>query len=302
VCIKLAVATAEQPSKSHAKVLKTKAEKAWKKRPSPDGKAKIEEGSRFMSKENNDLSKACKLFIEAEALCNSFDCGLSERAPSKVVDVGIVDTRKGNESMSLAPKLPVLSEPWSRVAKESDGVLEADSLAINSPRVLSECKGAEDGIWRTRFPPEPNGYLHVGHAKAMHFDFCMAEGRGETYLRFDDTNPSAEKTEYIDSILDSISWLGYTPSRVTYTSDYFHELYDLAIRLIREGGAYVCHMTKEEVEASRDKLEHFHVTCHENGMTKEEKKTAALPHGVESPWRDRQSSSAFQLLKTRFLR
>ena len=78
----------------------------------------------------------------------------------------------------------------------------------------------------TRFPPEPNGYLHIGHAKAMRFNFKIAEKhKGITYLRFDDTNPCKENEEFIEKIKECVSWLGYTPHDVTYSSDYFPQLY-----------------------------------------------------------------------------
>ena len=93
----------------------------------------------------------------------------------------------------------------------------------------------------TRFPPEPNGYLHIGHAKAIRFNFTVAkENGGETYLRFDDTNPCKENHEFIDHIKKNVAWLGYKPWKVTASSDYFQELFDLAVGLIKKGKAYVC--------------------------------------------------------------
>ena len=105
----------------------------------------------------------------------------------------------------------------------------------------------------TRFPPEPNGYLHIGHAKAMFVDFGMAKRYGGVcYLRFDDTNPNAEKQEYIDHINEIVAWMGWAPWKVTHAADYFDQLYDFALQLIRGGHAYVCHQTKPEIEASRE--------------------------------------------------
>ncbi|KAK8970420.1 hypothetical protein KSP40_PGU009045 [Platanthera guangdongensis] len=106
----------------------------------------------------------------------------------------------------------------------------------------------------TRFPPEPNGYLHIGHAKAMFINFGLAEERnGSCYLRFDDTNPEAEKKEYIDHIQEIVHWMGWKPFKVTYSSDYFQELYDLAVLLIQKDLAYVDHQTPEEVKDFREK-------------------------------------------------
>ena len=97
----------------------------------------------------------------------------------------------------------------------------------------------------TRFPPEPNGHLHIGHAKAIHINwgFSKRYGHGSTILRYDDTNPSAEKEEYFTSILEMVRWLGKEPSKITYSSDHFDKLYELAERLIMKDCAYVCFCT-----------------------------------------------------------
>ncbi|MEO5967912.1 MAG: glutamine--tRNA ligase/YqeY domain fusion protein [Ferruginibacter sp.] len=100
----------------------------------------------------------------------------------------------------------------------------------------------------TRFPPEPNGYLHIGHAKAITVNFSLAKKYGgKTNLRFDDTNPVTEETEYVDSIKDDIKWLGYTWHEERYASDYFDTLYDYAVKLIKDGLAYVDDSTSEEI-------------------------------------------------------
>lgn len=94
----------------------------------------------------------------------------------------------------------------------------------------------------TRFPPEPNGYLHIGHCKAIAVNFGFAKHhKGVCYLRYDDTNPEKEEEKYFTSILDIIKWLGFEPWKVTYSSDNFDKLYELAEELIRKDGAYVCH-------------------------------------------------------------
>ena len=104
----------------------------------------------------------------------------------------------------------------------------------------------------TRFPPEPNGFLHIGHAKAINFNFRYAElHEGICYLRYDDTNPEAEEQRYFDSILECVEWLGFRPYRVTASSDYFDRLYELAVDLIRRGKAFICHQTAEEMHAAR---------------------------------------------------
>jgi glutaminyl-tRNA synthetase len=95
--------------------------------------------------------------------------------------------------------------------------------------------------------------LHIGHAKAMRFSFTSAaKNGGFTYLRFDDTNPEKETKEFIDNIIENVSWLGYSPFKITYASDYFEDLYDLAVELIKRGKAYVCHLSKDEVKKDRE--------------------------------------------------
>ncbi len=105
----------------------------------------------------------------------------------------------------------------------------------------------------TRFPPEPNAYLHIGHARAIIVDFesALAFG-GKTNLRFDDTNPSKEKSEFVDAIIEDLKWLGYTPAKVLYGSDYFDRQYEEAVKLIKKGLAYVDDSTQEEIAQMRD--------------------------------------------------
>lgn len=116
----------------------------------------------------------------------------------------------------------------------------------------------------TRFPPEPNGYLHIGHAKAINHNFKYAK---KCYLRFDDTNPDAEEDQYYQNIIEMVNWLGFTPFKITATSDYFDRLYDCAVTLIKSGNAYMCHQTADEIRISRGESGKGHVT--------------------ESPWRNR---------------
>lgn len=105
------------------------------------------------------------------------------------------------------------------------------------------------GMVYTRFPPEPNGILHIGHAKAINFNFGYARAHGgQCYLRYDDTNPEKEEEKFFTGIADMVNWLGYKPWKVTYASDNFQRLYDLAVDLIRRGHAYVCHQKPEEIK------------------------------------------------------
>jgi glutaminyl-tRNA synthetase len=117
-------------------------------------------------------------------------------------------------------------------------------------------KGTWDGRVHTRFPPEPNGYLHIGHAKSICLNYGIAaEFGGKFNLRFDDTNPCKEEQEYVDSIIEDVRWLGADwQDRLLFGSDYFQQMYDLAVELIQKGKAYVCDLTAEETRAHRGTL------------------------------------------------
>ncbi|SVD18308.1 uncharacterized protein METZ01_LOCUS371162, partial [marine metagenome] len=107
----------------------------------------------------------------------------------------------------------------------------------------------------TRFPPEPNGYLHIGHAKSICLNFSIAnEYEGKCNLRFDDTNPIAEEDEYVRSIKEDVKWLGYDWDSLCFASDYFQQMYDYAVDLVKKGSAYVCDLTPEEIRNSRGTL------------------------------------------------
>jgi glutaminyl-tRNA synthetase len=145
----------------------------------------------------------------------SFEAGLSEAsAPA---------TRRGNDFIR--------------------DIIEADLRAGRCVRVA------------TRFPPEPNGYLHIGHAKSICLNFGIARDYGGTCnLRYDDTNPETEDVEYVRSIEADVRWLGFTPDRVSFASDYFLQMYELAERLVREGHAYVCDLDEEQIRIHRGSL------------------------------------------------
>ena len=136
-------------------------------------------------------------------------------------------------------------------------------------------EGVNNGRIQTRFPPEPNGYLHIGHVKAICMDFGIAKKYGGVCnLRFDDTNPAKEDTEYVDSIMQDIKWLGFEWGNVYYASDYFQKLWDLAVQFIKDGKAYVDEQTAEEIAA--------------------QKGTPTEP-GVESPYRNRPVEESLDL-------
>lgn len=128
-------------------------------------------------------------------------------------------------------------------------------------------EGRNGGRIQTRFPPEPNGYLHIGHAKAICMDFGIAQKYGGVCnLRFDDTNPVKEDVEYVDSIKEDIEWLGYRWGNIYYASDYFQQLWDFAVKLIKEGKAYIDEQSAEEIA---------------------KQKGSPTQSGTESPYRDR---------------
>ena len=145
---------------------------------------------------------------------------------------------------------------------------EKKSLSFVEQMVEADlAEGKNGGRIQTRFPPEPNGYLHIGHAKAICMDFGVAARHGGVCnLRFDDTNPSKEDTEYVDSILNDIKWLGFKWGNVYYASDYFQQLWDFAVWLIKKGLAYIDEQTSEQIAA--------------------QKGTPTTP-GTPSPYRDR---------------
>ncbi|KAI4369007.1 hypothetical protein MLD38_017502 [Melastoma candidum] len=143
----------------------------------------------------------------------------------------------------------------------------------NTKELLAKHLKITGGKVFTRFPPEPNGYLHIGHAKAMFVSFGLAKERGGCcYLRYDDTNPEAEKKEYINHIREIVDWMGWKPFKVTYASDYFQELYELAVELIKRGHAYVDHQTADEIKEYREKK-------------------------MDSPWRDRPIAESLKLFE-----
>ena len=145
---------------------------------------------------------------------------------------------------------------------------EKKSVSFVEQMVESDlAEGKNGGRLQTRFPPEPNGYIHIGHAKAICMDFGVAERHGGVCnLRFDDTNPSKEDTEYVDSILNDIKWLGFKWGNIYYASDYFQQLWDFAVWLIKKGMAYIDEQTSEQIA--------------------EQKGTPTTP-GRPSPYRDR---------------
>ncbi len=159
---------------------------------------------------------------------------------------------------------------------------EKKSVSFIEQAIINDlAEGKNGGKVQTRFPPEPNGYLHIGHAKAICMDFGMAQKyNGICNLRFDDTNPTKEDVEYVDAIMEDIKWLGFEWANVYYASDYFQQLWDFAVRLIKEGKAYIDEQTAEQIA--------------------EQKGTPTQP-GTNSPYRDRpieESLALFEKMNT----
>ncbi len=180
------------------------------------------------------------------------------------------ETQKISEAVN--PTIPVIGASATLLAIRSD---EMNSSLLNrswrkscgclaSPApsnfirdiILEDLKtNKHKGRVQTRFPPEPNGYLHIGHAKAICIDFGLAdEFGGHTNLRFDDTNPEKEETEYVESIKADVNWLGFQWDGLFYASDYFDQLYEWAIKLIKDGKAYVDDLSADEIRKHRGTL------------------------------------------------
>jgi glutaminyl-tRNA synthetase len=164
--------------------------------------------------------------------------------------------------------------------KPPDAPAKAPSNFIRDIVIDDLKTGKFSGRVHTRFPPEPNGYLHLGHAKSICLNFGLAdEFGGKTNLRFDDTNPCKEETEYVESIMDSVRWLGFEWEGLFYASDYFPQLYQWALQMIRDGTAFVCDLSAEEVRRTRGTL---------------------TEPGIESPYRNRsveENLDLFQRMK-----
>ncbi|KAI0700781.1 glutaminyl-tRNA synthetase [Cytidiella melzeri] len=169
---------------------------------------------------------------------------------------------KGKEpKMERATKVSAVSESANSTASSSKSVFTEGFLGRlhkpgGNPQLHSYLRhqhlAATGGNVYTRFPPEPNGFLHIGHSKAIFVNFgYAAHHNGKCYLRYDDTNPEAEEARYFESILETVRWLGFEPWKITYSSDYFQQLYELAVELIRRDKAYICHCTGDEIYANR---------------------------------------------------
>uniref|UniRef100_A0A663LV53 glutamine--tRNA ligase n=1 Tax=Athene cunicularia TaxID=194338 RepID=A0A663LV53_ATHCN len=167
---------------------------------------------------------------------------------------------KNEVDLQVGVRAGALSLPAGEVGTETRSLMEqlrGEALKFHKPgeykeslpdHSLTEVSPFPSQV-RTRFPPEPNGILHIGHAKAINFNFGYAKANGGVcFLRYDDTNPEKEEEKYFTAIREMVEWLGYQPYAVTHASDYFDQLYTWALELIRRGQAYVCHQKVEEIK------------------------------------------------------
>jgi glutaminyl-tRNA synthetase len=254
---------------------------------------------------------------EAEIKAARKAAGKIANKPTPPVSASVTAT-KPSDIASTAASLP--TPPTSTLVTPTTGETGFDARilasAINSPELKAQHLSVTGGVVRSRFPPEPNGYLHIGHAKSMNLNFegvfrelkvldkITSDGKKayDTTFRYDDTNPDAESQEYIDNQAENVAWMGWKPARVTHSSDYFNQLFEYAVALIKMGKAFVCHQTKADIEVSREFSVAMHKTVNkENGD--EPIDIAALLKKAESPWRHRpieESLRAFYLMRDGF--
>ncbi|XP_002526992.2 glutamine--tRNA ligase [Ricinus communis] len=217
-------------------------------------------------------AKLFELLGERTAADNEKPSKQKKEKPAKVQEKKVADCPVQPSEEDLNPFL-IFPNPDENFKVHTEILFSDKSIlrCCNTKEMLDKHLKETGGKVYTRFPPEPNGYLHIGHAKAMFVSFGLAKERGGCcYLRYDDTNPEAEKREYIDHIEEIVEWMGWKPFKITYTSDYFQDLYDLAVELIRRGHAYVDHQTPDEIKEYREKK-------------------------MNSPWRDRPIAESLKL-------
>jgi len=253
---------------------------------------RVREGEKAL--EMGDLVLALEIF-EQEIKASSAAVAKPKHHPPPRKPVKAPEVNK-DEPTKLHKMRLMLAHPSQNLQAKPirTGMDLSRNFAQNSNETLQTFLRTFGEQYRTRFPPEPNGFLHIGHAKAMAFNFGQAalareQGiGGETILRFDDTNPEAEEQVYIDAILEDVAWLGHKPIRVAYTSDYFAQMYDLALQLIDQAQAYTCRCSREEVGKQRAAVR----SARQLGL--------ALPEEAKSPFRDtppEQSRATFEAMR-----
>lgn len=162
----------------------------------------------------------------------------------------------GGDGAAAAKKEEISGKPLKLHAVGQNDKTDLYQITDRTAFHLAEHVKRINGQVRTRFPPEPNGVLHIGHAKAICFNFGYAEEhKGITFLRYDDTNPEKEEERFFTGIRQNVEWLGFKPHAITHSSDYFQKLYDLAVQMIKDDKAYVCHQQASELKGHETRIE-----------------------------------------------
>ncbi|KAF3193868.1 hypothetical protein TWF106_006796 [Orbilia oligospora] len=209
-------------------------------------------------KATTDLKWANALDVK-QAVDAEFLSLLGPKDERDVIKKGKGDAKPAKEKVEKkkqAVDTPAEPDPLNSTSMFEEGFLGALHKPGGNPQIKTTLRDehlkATGGKVFTRFPPEPNGYLHIGHSKAIAVNFGYARyNNGCCYLRYDDTNPEAEEEKYFTSIKEIVEWLGFKPYKITYSSDHFQRLYDLAEDLIKRDKGYVCHCTADEIHKQR---------------------------------------------------
>ncbi|KAK9874390.1 hypothetical protein WA026_002737 [Henosepilachna vigintioctopunctata] len=199
-----------------------------------------------------------------------------EKKSAHFIEKEVVDDAKNSLTILDVMKKLNFHKPGENF--KTDGYIVTE----NTHNLLENHLNATGGKVKTRFPPEPNGILHIGHAKAININFGYAKFHGGTcYLRYDDTNPEKEEEKFFVGIKDIVDWLGYKPDKITHSSDYFDQLYEWAVQLIRSGLAYVCHQTTEEMKGFNPQPSPWRDRClEENLQLFEDMKNGKIDEGA----------------------
>ena len=205
-----------------------------------------------------DLLLICKGLKEWKIACDVIRLEAEKKTLlSKIECLNPTNASNALENSSVHAKLAVFRPIYLMRSQKSMEHKQTISTNFIKHRVEEDLRNNKDMKLVTRFPPEPNGYLHIGHAKAVCLNFGMAQNYEDARcnLRFDDTNPSKEKTEYVEAIKEDITWLGFSwDGETKFVSDYFGFLYDSAVTLIKKGLAYVCELSPDEIREQRGTL------------------------------------------------
>lgn len=233
----------------------------------PERPSEVRHGEKLLSKIPKEMDRDEKALPEASRLGND-----ENTSPGKNKETGSEKPKEGENVAKSKPKKQPKAPKSGKEPKpppvKKEKVPNAPVAPIDPNSMFKEgfLKNVYDekpsGKVITRFPPEPNGFLHVGHSKAIAINFGFARFHGgECFLRFDDTNPEKEEEIYFTTIQDMVEWLGFKPDKITYSSDNFQKLYDLAEDLIKRDGAYVCHCSGKRPKLRQEGSIHSNIEC-----------------------------------------